>query len=125
MLACGCSQAAANAISEAFGKAAYEQLGLTVSTQAEDFQRAFSLAFATVQAFSSTNTGGFLTSLAMSCTLDLKARSQFSACTEKLDLNARIDCGVHVVERLVQLGQVVLKLPVPTVHSYLTSSRKA
>ncbi|CAL8465421.1 g4957 [Coccomyxa elongata] len=57
-IAAAISQAAANSISEAFGKAAYDQLGLTVSTRAEDFQRAFSLAFASVQAFSSTNTGG-------------------------------------------------------------------
>ncbi|BDA50078.1 hypothetical protein COCOBI_15-2060 [Coccomyxa sp. Obi] len=56
-VAAAASQAAANAISEAFGKAAYDQLGFTVATRPEDFQRAFSLAFASVQAFSSVNTG--------------------------------------------------------------------
>lgn len=52
-----CSQAAASAISEAYGKAAYDQLGFTVATRAEDFQRALSLAFASVEASSSTNAG--------------------------------------------------------------------
>ena len=121
MLACR-SQAAANAISEAFGKAAHDQLGFTVSTRAEEFQRALSLAFASVQAFSSTNTGRFPVSSAMSCTLDMKAGRQcFSACTEMSDFNPKL----HMFEGLVHIGQVVLLLQIPTVHPYLTSSQKA